>query len=93
MNRPPSERRREQRTAAAGRVEMVLRDPLPENIEGELVDISPDGFRASHVHSGLRLGHEVRFHHPSGEGRARVMWTRILSGRVETGFLVLRPGL
>jgi hypothetical protein len=72
-------------------VELVLHDPLPEKIEGELMDISSDGFRASHDHSGLRPGLEVHFHYHGGEGLARAMWTRIVPGNVETGFLVLQP--
>ena len=91
MDRSLKERRKQPRTAASGRVELVLRDPLPEKIEGELMDISSDGFRASHDHSCLRPGLDVHFHYDGGEGMARAMWTRIVSGKVETGFLVLRP--
>lgn len=84
-----TERRKERRRSATGKVELLLRDPLPEKIEGRLVDISAEGFRASHKYSGLSSGHEVYFHHDSAEGQARVMWTRVLSGRAETGFLIL----
>ena len=93
MDRPLKERRKQPRTAVSGKVDLVLRDPLPEKIEGELLDISRDGFRASHDHSGLRPGLEVHFHYQGEQGQARAMWTRVSSGNVETGFLVLRPSL
>ena len=56
---------------------------------GCLLDISHSGFRASHTHKALSTGQHVRFRHALGEGRAVVIWNRILAAHVETGFLVL----
>jgi len=61
-----------------------------KEIRGKLLDRSASGFRAEHDCPELTSGQVVRFRlTPSAKGRARVVWTRILEGRVETGFLVL----
>jgi len=89
LNWPEEERRKEPRSPADGKVEFLLEDPLPRKFHGRLVDVSEGGFRASHEPTGLHAGVEVRFRHPAAEGRARVMWTRVLGERVESGFLIL----
>lgn len=81
------ERRREGRYPGAGEVRLWANDPAQE-VRGNLLDISAGGFRASHGYSGLSVGTEVRFRHAAAEGRARVIWNRILPEGVETGFLV-----
>ena len=59
-------------------------------IRGKLLDRSIRGFRAEHDCTELTSGQAVRFLlTPSAEGQARVVWTRILGNRVETGFLIL----
>ena len=82
------ERRREGRTIVSGRVEIVLDIGLPLTVEGELIDLSSHGFRAAHNHHTFEPGDQVSFHHDSASGQAKVMWNRVTSGRVETGFLV-----
>ncbi len=62
--------------------------PAPA-ISAILVDISAHGFRARHQCGNLASGQTVAFEHPFGCGRARVAWTRIGSGAVESGFYVL----
>jgi len=59
-------------------------------IRGTLLDRSAGGFRAEHDCPELTSGQVVRFRlTTSVKGQARVVWTRILEGRVETGFLIL----
>ncbi|MBI3697222.1 MAG: hypothetical protein HY238_20600 [Acidobacteria bacterium] len=69
---------------------LFLQDPEPVEIEGRLLDYSNGGFRVAHRHSVLRAGQEVRFRHLRAEGKARVVWNRILAQRVESGFLILK---
>jgi len=83
------ERRKEPRSPASGLIELTFNDLNPVAIRGQLVDISPSGFQVSHLFASLRSGQEVLFCHAGGRGRARVMWTRVLPGAVNTGFLVL----
>ena len=83
------ERRKEDREAADAELTLVVDDPFSAEVRGRLVDISRSGFRACHAYPRFEPGQQVRFRYPASEGRARVMWNRILNGRVETGFLVL----
>jgi hypothetical protein len=89
------DKRREPRRPAQGAVHIRRVDAaLPEiEIEGRLVDISASGFRAAHTCATLTSGEIVSFSQASGDGKARVVWTRVLSaGRnpnVESGFVVL----
>jgi len=89
MNGPHPERRHEPRRQASGPIEFLLSDPIPLQFQGELLDISTSGFRASHRNRQLRPGQQVSFRHATGEGAAKVIWTRIVAGNVETGFLIL----
>jgi len=84
-----AERRKEPRTPASGLIELTFSDPKPVTIQGQLVDISAGGFQVSHLFASLRSGQEVSFSHAGGQGRARVMWTRVVTGAVNTGFLVV----
>jgi hypothetical protein len=43
----------------------------------------------SHDCTVLHSGQVVDFAYIEAKGRAQVMWTRILAGGVETGFLVM----
>ncbi len=83
------ERRREPRYALNGPVEMRVDEPVTRFFRGELVDWSQSGFRVSHHNTELHTGQSIRFRHPRGSGLAKVMWTRILAGQIESGFLVL----
>lgn len=85
------ERRREPRLPASGPVRLELIESAPpRTVEGRLVDTSASGFRAAHGYAGLTSGQVVRFELPGRSGRARVAWTRVASGEVESGFFVLR---
>jgi hypothetical protein len=43
----------------------------------------------AHSDSSLEPGQVIDFSHREAAGKARVVWNRILSGRVETGFLIV----
>lgn len=79
------ERRQKDRRTAEGEVVLLVEDPEPLEIRGQLVDVSASGFRAAHEHAALYAGQEVTFRHAFGAGSAQVVWTRILGQRVETG--------
>jgi hypothetical protein len=83
------EKRREARRIATGQVRVKFTDPEPLEIDGKLMDVSDSGFRMSHDCTALRSGQLVHFAHTEAQGRAQVIWTRILAEGVETGFLVV----
>jgi hypothetical protein len=83
-----AEQRREVRRAGKGQVVVHWITPRPAETEGRLVDVSRSGFRMAHRCAELSAGQEVEFTHGEGQGRARVVWTRIIAGTVETGFVV-----
>jgi hypothetical protein len=58
-------------------------------VHARVVDQSPSGFRAEYDCADLCSGTEVAFRCSSATGRARVVWTRILGSRQESGFFVL----
>ena len=81
--------RREPRRAANGTVTVHFRSHHDVMLQGQLVDVSDSGFRMAHQSSELTTGQVVDFAHAGGSGSARVMWNRIVEGRVESGFLVV----
>jgi hypothetical protein len=83
-----AEKRREVRRPGKGQVVVRWANPRPQEIEGKLVDVSGSGFRMAHACSGLAAGQYVEFSHLEAKGRARVVWTRIVAGAVESGFVV-----
>jgi hypothetical protein len=89
MSSRVQEKRREDRREATGVVRVRFSDPRTIEIEGQLMDVSSNGFRMSHGCAMLEAGQLVEFSHIEATGRARVMWNRILAERVESGFLVL----
>src|SRR5271165_2895200 len=95
---PPTslaDRRSEERFSAEGSVELRFEDPIVRTVDGILMDYSNSGFRANHQFHSLHTGQFVEFRHLFGAGKARVIWNRISSDGVETGFLVLQeqPGV
>ena len=95
FNSPPgggsgAERRYNMRRSATGGVWLEFANPLPRQVLGELMDVSLNGFRASHQCPSLGTGDEVNFRHSQGSGTARVVWNRIVADRSESGFLILR---
>ena len=83
------EKRREQRRRVTGSVEIRLGGPGARRIGGVLIDVSTSGFRMAHQDAALEAGEIVEFSHGEAAGKARVMWNRIVEGRVETGFLLI----
>ena len=88
MNPPATEQRREIRHRGQGNVLVRSESPGSRDIQGRLVDVSASGFRMAHDCSALTAGQYVGFAHVEARGRARVVWTRILDGSVESGFVV-----
>jgi len=85
-----AEQRREPRRAVIGEVVFYFGN-TPKQVRARLVDRSTTGFRAEHDSSELTCGQLVEFRFGASAKRvARVVWTRIAGGRVETGFLILR---
>ena len=84
-----AEQRTEDRRPAQGEVWFALEGPGSREFRGSLVDRSSRGFRAAHPETSLPAGQRVRFRHSFGEGRALVMWNRIVEHHVESGFLIL----
>ena len=89
MNVAIHEKRREIRQPAEGPVLVSFSDPQRMEILGELVDVSPSGFRMAHANQSLQSGQLVEFSHSLTAGTARVMWNRIVGRRVETGFRIV----
>jgi len=80
--------RTSQRVVCHGRVRLSRGDSGRETI-GEMVDVSAGGFRVCHDDPDLEPGAEIRFEHLFFVGRARVVWTNRLAGRMHSGFQVL----
>ena len=89
MNVAIHEKRKEIREPAEGPVLVNFSNPQPMEILGQLVDVSPSGFRMAHANQSLQSGQLVGFSHGLAIGTARVMWNRILDHRVETGFRIV----
>ena len=89
MNVAVHEKRREVRQPAEGPVLVNFANPQPMEILGELMDVSPSGFRMAHANQSLQSGQLVGFSHSLAIGTARVMWNRIMDHRVETGFRIV----
>lgn len=83
-----AEKRREERRPGKGNVRVLCANPRRLEIEGRLVDVSASGFRMVHDCPALAAGLYVEFSHVEARGRARVVWTRIAGGSVESGFAV-----
>jgi hypothetical protein len=88
------EQRREPRRAAEGEIRFSFGQGggrgHARDVRGMLLDRSASGFRAQHDCAELTSGQVVQFRlTPASKGHARVMWTRIMGDRVETGFLIL----
>jgi hypothetical protein len=81
--------RREPRTPADGTVLLSFSQFVRQDVTGQLLDVSSNGFRASHNCPDLSTGLTVQFSHPAGSGIARVVWNRITGNRVESGFFIL----
>ncbi len=90
MQGPVPDRRRTPRSPSTGRVEITHGDPVPTSIEAELVESSPNGFRAAHDSKTLEPGLEVVCKLDGAKAvRARVIWTHVLGDKRVSGFLLL----
>jgi hypothetical protein len=88
MNLSVAEKRREARHRGQGSVLVRSENLGSRDIPGKLVDVSASGFRMAHHCAALTAGQYVEFAHLEAKGRARVVWTRILAERVESGFVI-----
>jgi hypothetical protein len=84
-----AEQRREERESAVGEVWLILEGGRTGELVGRLLDSSQSGFRALHNDATLSTGQRVRFSYHGRQGRALVMWNRILNRGTESGFLIL----
>lgn len=89
MSVQSSERRHEPRVPSTGAVKIRIEGAGGPAFEGELVDMSPGGFRITHQQTNLERGTDVNFRHAKAAGKARVMWNRLAAGRLDTGFRIL----
>jgi len=87
-----ADRRSEERFKADGNVSLAVDEPVHQEITGTLADYSKSGFRVVHQCKDLHSGQVVQFKHLVASGTARVMWNRIMEGKVESGFLVVAAG-
>ena len=84
-----SDRRTAPRHAAEGEVNLRPDGLMSTAVRGQMLDVASSGFRARHDSPALMSGQIVEFAFNGAEGRARVVWTRISGGHVESGFLIL----
>lgn len=80
------ERRREKRETTSGQVQLTFEDSNV-SVPGELMDISPGGFRIKHTYQEVALNQVARIEYGDGKRRARVAWNRRLGGEIESGFM------
>ena len=86
---PKSNRRSEKRVIGAGDILLSFDDPLHCDFRADLVDLSQNGFRAAYEYAPLSPGQLVAFERANARGTARVIWTRIIGARTESGFLAI----
>jgi hypothetical protein len=86
---PTMEGRREVRSVCQGDVRLYADQPEVALV-AQMLDVSNNGFRAQHRYRELTPGREVRFEHQFFVGKARVVWTQEIAGKVQSGFQVLR---
>jgi hypothetical protein len=83
------DRRREARQAAKGKV-VVRLDHGKTVIQGEMVDVSPSGFRIRYRGHALPAGSDVDISYPWGDVRASIVWVCSEGDWTEVGFTILR---
>jgi hypothetical protein len=83
------DRRREARQAAKGKV-VVRLDHGKTVIRGEMLDVSPSGFRIRYQGHALPAGSDVDISYPWGEVRASIVWVHSEDDWTDVGFMILR---
>lgn len=83
------ERRKHERRQTIGSVYFWWDEASGREARGMLLDESEAGFRARHHCPELTAGQLVGIRLGGVESRARVTWTRVMGGVVESGFKVL----
>ena len=81
----PAERRCEERKPATGEVTIRVGDRV---INGDMVDVSPSGFRMRYFGDPLDVGSEVEITYPWGTVKARIMWFHVIAGMCDVGFYI-----
>ena len=80
------ENRREIRRPGQGSALVRWSNPRPQQVEGQLVDVSDSGFRMAHGCAALTAGQEVEFSHPEAKGRVHA-WIGIIVGDCSVCFI------
>lgn len=83
------ERRTETRFQSTGEVRLLLDGPPALAIPARILDVSLHGMRLEHMYSALTSGMMLQIESGSVHYTARVIWNRIKSDGVETGFYLL----
>jgi hypothetical protein len=83
------ERRAEARRKVNGAVKLWPEGFHSGTARGRLLDRSPQRFRVRHNLAALSNGQFVHFELSGIAGRARVIWSRIAGGHVESGLLIV----
>ncbi len=88
------DQRKEPRRPAHGTVRISREGAGGPEIVGRLIDISTGGFRAAHGCATMTSGEIVHYSHAHNDGRARVVWTRVMGANqaVESGFMLVAEG-
>ena len=81
--------RSEARVICSGEVQLQLKGSESAVI-AKLVDVSTNGFRATHQNADFEPGQVVRFQSIFFAGHARVVWTQERVGQVHSGFQIVR---
>ena len=80
------DRRSEPRFVASGEVHMLIDGPQPLTIPGRVLDVSQHGMRIEHMYAALASGMILQIEAGPSKYTARVVWNRIKSDGVESGF-------
>ncbi len=83
------DRRSEERYAADGYVHLRLESPQQMIVRGRLLDISEHGMRVEHMYTSLASGMVLQVEVDGVLRTARVMWNRITSEGVDSGFYLI----
>jgi hypothetical protein len=83
------ERRSEPRFKASGDVRLLIGGPQAVAVPGRVVDASQHGMRVVHMYAALASGTMLKIESGAETFTARVVWNRINSDGVESGFYLL----